>query len=78
MGRPAAEVTALSHQERGQGQWWVTRPIRAPRGEEAGGEQEGESMPSHLIHFCPLPATVVLAESTPVCIVMMLWTLLTK
>ena len=41
-------------------------------------EQEGESMSSRLTHFCPLPATVVLAESTPVYIVMMLWTLLAK
>ena len=74
----AAEVTAPSHQALGQGPRWVTRPIRAPHGEEAGGEQEGESMSSRLTHFCPLPATVVLAESTPVYIVMMLWTLLAK
>lgn len=69
---------ASSHQA------WVTRPVRAPtrarapRGEEAGREQEGESMSSPLTHFCPLPATVVLAESTCVCIIMMLWAFLTK
>ena len=35
-------------------------------------------MSSPLTHFCPLPATVVLAESTPVCMIMMLWAFLTK